>query len=241
VIGLVPHDDYLVLAVDREKIDIETFGDIARKKIPLSLSTQVNDGSDTLGFTAEAVLHAHGFSSQDLLSWGGMVIHKYGYDACVQEAINGNTDAVLHEAITTLKWKALTEKRNMKFIPMEETAISDICCAYGLRKKIMPKGRLKGVDQDIPTLDWGGWSIMTTCRLNDDLAYLLAQILIEDSSMLERKYSHLPHELSDLDYPITPEKVLSVLDWGIPLHPGAERYYREKGYSLTSERKVDQK
>jgi TRAP-type uncharacterized transport system substrate-binding protein len=241
VIGLVPHDDYLVLAVDREKIDIDTMGDIARKKIQLRLSTQANDGSDTLGFIAEEVLKVHGFSSQDLLSWGGTVIHKYGYEACVQEALNGNVDAVLHEAIMTPEWKALTEKRNMKFIPMEESAILDTCSLHGLRKKVMPRGRLRGVDQDILTLDWGGWSIMTTCRLSDDLAYLLAQILIEDAAMLERKYTHLPYELSDLDYPITPEKVLSVLDWGIPLHSGAERYYREKRFYLTPDRKTDQK
>jgi uncharacterized protein len=38
----------------------------------------------------------------------------------------------------------------------------------------------------------------------------------------------LPVEKSDLVYPIDPRALCR--NTGVPLHPGAERYYREHGY-----------
>ena len=230
VIGHIPHDDVLVLAVDREKIDIDSFDDIAERKVSMGLSTQYNDGWDTLGYTIEEVFKAHGFSSEDLEKWGGKLIRRGGPTLCLQEAIAGNADAIFHEAVMIPPWKELTEKRNMKFIPMNEDAIAHVVKTLGVRRKVMRKGRLRGVDQDIPALNWGDWIILTTDKLADDIAYLIAQILVEDSKKLDSYYTHLPHELSALDYPVTPEKVLAFRDWDIPVHPGAQQYYCEKGY-----------
>jgi TRAP-type uncharacterized transport system substrate-binding protein len=62
--------------------------------------------------------------------------------------------------------------------------------------------------------------------MRDDVAGLLAAILVETSDRFERQYAHIPVRFSPLDYPITAARLASVQ---IPLHPGAEAYYRSVG------------
>jgi uncharacterized protein len=63
--------------------------------------------------------------------------------------------------------------------------------------------------------------------LPEEVAYLLAWCLGEQRARLERYYRHLPSERSPVTYPLDPAKMART---PIPLHPGAERYYREYGY-----------
>ena len=49
---------------------------------------------------------------------------------------------------------------------------------------------------------------------------------METRGRLEAMYAHIPANRSALTYPIDAETIPLT---GIPLHPGAERYYREAG------------
>lgn len=60
----------------------------------------------------------------------------------------------------------------------------------------------------------------------EDVAYLIAKILVETRHRLEGMFAHIPSNRSALTYPIEPARIPETQ---IPLHPGAERYYREAG------------
>jgi hypothetical protein len=48
--------------------------------------------------------------------------------------------------------------------------------------------------------------------------------MCERRAALERFYLHIPPERSPLTYPLVPAKIAATT---IPLHPGAEHYYRD--------------
>jgi hypothetical protein len=49
---------------------------------------------------------------------------------------------------------------------------------------------------------------------------------VETRDLIEVQYRHLAPERSPITYPLEPKKMAQT---PFPLHPGAERYYREAG------------
>ena len=65
-----------------------------------------------------------------------------------------------------------------------------------------------------------GTTVTVSAKMPDDLAYTLAKTLNDNSDRVRKIHGSLA------DY----EPAQGYLYLGVPLHPGAERYYREKGY-----------
>ena len=86
------------------------------------------------------------------------------------------------------------------------------------------------VDPDGPlqmlctTLDFSDFLMIARDDLPEDIAYLLAWCMCERREVLDRFYAHIRPERSPVTYPLVPKKIATT---SIPLHPGAERYYRE--------------
>jgi TRAP-type uncharacterized transport system substrate-binding protein len=76
-------------------------------------------------------------------------------------------------------------------------------------------------------MDFSHFLLLTTTDLPDDIAYALAWSLIEQFGTLQGMYSHLAPDRSPISYPIDPKGACRTL---VPLHPGAERYYRDAGH-----------
>lgn len=58
----------------------------------------------------------------------------------------------------------------------------------------------------------------------EDIAYGLAWSIAETFEVLETQYAHLALDHSPVGYPLDPKAACRA---SIPLHSGAERYYRE--------------
>ena len=83
----------------------------------------------------------------------------------------------------------------------------------------MPTGFLKGIWQPIPTVGYIGNSVFGRSDMPEKFAYDLAKAIDEHKDLLETGYEHFAYD---------PAQVWQA--YGVPLAPGAERYYREKGY-----------
>ncbi|WP_461534885.1 TAXI family TRAP transporter solute-binding subunit [Spongorhabdus nitratireducens] len=82
----------------------------------------------------------------------------------------------------------------------------------------LPAGTYKGIDKDVQTLAVRAvWA--THADLSDDIAYAVTKALYENTDTLAKVHVKGKE--------ISIEKALESVS--IPLHPGAERYYREKG------------
>jgi len=59
------------------------------------------------------------------------------------------------------------------------------------------------------------------------LAYLLAKVSMEQREPIGAVYKDLPPHIRCLEYPITPQHLCTKCV--LPLHKGAEKFYREFG------------
>jgi TRAP transporter TAXI family solute receptor len=224
-LGYFPQDDRLVLAV-RADTGITSFEDIRQKKYPLKIATTCHDRNNMMTWVVDEVFRLHGIEPSDIVKWGGHWLEHDHPRICLPQAIEGKANAVFNEGIMVPQWYELVEKVPMRFIPMERSAL-DKLAERGLRPAVMKKGRL-GADRDIDCLDWSHWAVVVRDDMDEDLAYRITSTMVEERSHLEARFRHLPPERSPMTYPIDPNTMWKGL--GAPLHPGAERYYRENGY-----------
>ena len=224
-LGYLPQDDRLVFAV-RADTGITSFEDIRRKKYPLKIATTCHDRDNMMTWVVDMVLRNHGIEPDDIVKWGGAWLEHDHPRKCLPQAIRGEANAVFNEGIMVPQWYELIEKVPMRFIPFEQPAL-DKMKQIGLRPAVLPKGKLKA-ERDIPCLDWSHWAIVARDDMSEELAYRITAVMVEERAELEARYRHLPPDRSPMTYPIDPYTMWKGL--GAPLHPGAERYYRQNGY-----------
>ena len=225
-LGYLPQDDRLVLAV-RADTGISSFEDIRSRKYPLKIATTCHDPDNLMTWVIDLILRQHGIDPEDIVRWGGAWLEHDHPRKCLPQAIRGEANAVFNEGIMVPQWYELVEKVPMRFIPMERSVLDTLAKDYGLRPAVLPKGRLKA-DRDIACLDWSNWVVTVREDMDEELAYRITSVMVEERAEIESRYRHLPVERSPMTYPIDPATMWKGV--GAPLHPGAERYYREHGY-----------
>lgn len=226
VLTVLPQDDRLTLAV-RSDTGISSFADIRERQYPLVVATPTRDYDNLCSYVIDLIFQAHGIPPGDLTRWGGRFVEHENPRACIRTAIQGETQAVFNEAIMVSQWRELVENHDMRFVPIEDTAMDRLVNEYGLRPNVIEAGRLNN-KEDIPCIDWSNWVVFVRDDMPEELAYRLVAVMVEERAEFEARFQHMPVSQSPLTYPIDPAKM--PLHAGAPLHPGAERYYREHGY-----------
>jgi TRAP-type uncharacterized transport system substrate-binding protein len=232
-----PHDDQLVLAVRRD-LGIKSLHQVRDKKIPLRLSTGPLHLAHPLGVVLDLVLSEYGIATDDFERWGGgitfadrqlNVLAEGPADRKdrVSSMRSGELDGVFDEGIMSKTWKDIADTVDLEYLPIDDDVLDRLESKYGVRRSIIPKGRLRGVEQDIPTVDFAGWLLYCRSNLPENLVYLTMVALEEQKAQLESLFepqrpfqglSELPLNLSTMGR-----------DTALPLHPGAEAYFRERG------------
>ena len=229
-IAWLPQEDRFLFAV-APWTGIASFEEIASGKPVLHMA----------GRSAEPVLQGYGFGYDDIVSWGGTIRPmehtsreaKARYEAGTLDACFGDGSAY---DFTAWRWIA---DRGYRFLDVRDDVMQSLERDLGLRRNITPAGFLPGIDHNLIALDDS--HIVVTCheRLDDDLAYLLAKVVDERKREIECASIQVDYEengrlpliqpkyWSSLTGPIERQWDQRIL--GAPLHPGAERYYRERG------------
>lgn len=220
-LGTVPQKDRLVLAIGAEH-GIRSFDDLRQKRPPLRIATSPDDGVNHVGLAAQAVMAAHGVPRTRFESWGGRYLEDERPFPCQAWLLDGSADAILHEAIMTPGWRKAAEARPLTFVPMEDDALASLEEEFGWPRAILGAGYLRGVDRDLPTLDFSDFVLLVREEMDEELAYLLAWCMGETRDALEVQYRHLPPERSPVTYPLDPKTMGRT---PVALHPGAARYY----------------
>ena len=217
--------DALLIAIPAH-LEIRTFAELRERRPALRVALAPNDGISFMGLGAESVLGASGISPADIIEWGGELLYHEQPQECVAEVMSGNADAIIQEAIMTPWWQQMTEAHSFSFLSLEDSAVDQLEHDLALGTYEVPAGYLPGLDTAVRAVDFRDWMVVVREDMRDDVAGMLAAILVETSDQFERQYAHLPVRFSPLDYPITAERLASV---PIPLHAGAEAYYRSVG------------
>ena len=224
-LAAMPQDDRMVLAL-HPKWSVKSFEELREKKPPLRIATSTDDGTSFIGYVAMKFMEAHGISAETLKSWGGEYVTAYRPEKSLYRAQDGEVDAVLQEAIMTPWWTDVIEGQGFIPLPAEATALQHLAEELQLDPGELPAGYWKTLSERLPALDFSDFLLVVRDDLPGDIAYLLTWILVETRAVIERQYHHIPPEKCPLSYPLDPSKMAQT---AIPLHPAAERCYRDLG------------
>jgi uncharacterized protein len=224
-LGTLPQDDRLVIAVaaDRGIANLEAF---RRSRPKLAIATAWDDGDNMVGLAVTHLLEAAGMPRAAIEAWGGSFIEGEAPWDIMPHVIDGRADAVIFEAIMTPYWKRLLAKRRMTFLPIDDPVLSALKTRFGWPRGTVPIDRFAGLAAPFETLDFSDFALLCRDDLPDDLAYCIAWCLCETRATIEQQYRHLARADSPLTYPLDPAKIART---AVPLHPGAQRYYTERG------------
>lgn len=227
-IARFPEPDYIFWLV-AEELGIRSMEEFPKRRPAFTLiSGRIGPtGPDILSWTVEQVMKFYGFSYQDIESWGGKVLFPGPSVIGVPMIRNGQANAIFQEDVHDPMWERLAEVRPLRCLGLSRGAVDYMKDTYGFSEAIIPKGRLKGVEQDLLTVDYGGWLLACREDLPEELAYLLAKVSTEQRDAIAAPFKDQPKHLQSLEIPVTPQHLCSKCV--IPLHRGAEKYYHDIG------------
>ncbi|MBV9439205.1 MAG: hypothetical protein JOZ24_04355 [Candidatus Eremiobacteraeota bacterium] len=226
-LGVYPHHDRLMLGIGEdvaERYGIRSYEDLALRRPPLRLVGAVRDGVNYISWAAEQVLNAYGVAWDDIPAWGGEWVTTTRPHDGLAAVANGQADGIFFEAI--MNWHRVMAKRPLRILPIGVDVLDDLRERYGIERGDIEPGEFAGVTERLPQIEFSDWLFVVRDDMPEELAYLIAQVLIDDRAAFERQYTHRPLRESPLHYPIEPAKVCRTAP--VPLHPGAERFYRER-------------
>ncbi len=227
-IATVPQDDRLVLALAPE-LGIKSFAELREKKPKLKI-IMCPDGESPIGWVSHRVLEAHGVPIDTIKSWGGEVVYANRPEECLvpcQDPALG-FNAVINEALMTDWWNQIIDGPRA-FIPIaaEPEALKTIEKVTGLPGAPVAAGYWKNLKEDFLAVEFLDFLLMCRDDMPEDVAYLIAWIMTVKKSKIEVAYLGFPQHKSPITVPMVPQDMATTV---FPLHPGAERFYREHGY-----------
>ena len=221
VIAVLPSLDSMLFAV-KDDTGLKSLREIRARKFPLRVSLRAQP-DHSLHVIVNHVLETAGFSLDDIVSWGGQVRYDAGmaYGANRIGAMQrGEIDAIFDEGASA--WGNMALELGMNFLSLDESMLERLE-SLGLRRGLIQQKYFPKLAADVPSLDFSGWPIYTHRDTRDAMVADFCRALDESKERIPwAQQAPLPLAQMVRD---TPEGHLEV-----PLHPAAERFWREHGY-----------
>lgn len=203
-----------------ERTGLETLDEILESGEPIRILMKPQ-GSN-IPPAVDAILEAYGLDRDQIRANGGEVIQV---DVAQIPAImrDGRADILLdtilrgHPMITELSLTA-----DIRFLDMSERALQALA-DVGVRPSAFPAEWFEGAGQtgEIQSGDFGT-VLIANADLPEDVAYAVTKAVVENMDQIAAEYPAYSAFVGEEAW--KPEYT------GVPLHPGAERYYKERGW-----------
>ncbi len=128
--------------------------------------------------------------------------------------------AFLGGALPTASITQACATRDIHFIPFDDEAVGRLTEQYKFfDRKAIPARTYKGQTEDYHGLNVGSMILVTSAQVDEETVYGFTKTLFEHAREVTEKHP--------AGRAINPEN--AIRDTGTPFHPGAIRYFREKG------------
>lgn len=209
-IGLIEHPMYIGIAVRAESF-ITDLAQIAERKLPVRM---IAHGDPMV----TAILAHYGITQEKLESWGGKMMrddpeNRNDFDVIVQNQL------YLANTPEAGVWYEISQHNRLRFLPMPEDLRQKLIRDFDMRPAVLPADFVRGLTKPVPTVARSGQVVYARADAPDDFVYALARGMDERSDLFAWTVMPLSYN------PRTAPHAL-----GVPLHPAAARYYRERGY-----------
>jgi uncharacterized protein len=195
--------------VVREDRNIKTFKDIKGKKIG---ATQPRTSGDKIYL--DAVLKQLG------ISWDDFQVQKItNFSETMGACKEGVLDGVWYPASNSAAYQDLNYTTKIRYLNLDEKTVDALSKQKPFfEKTLVPKGKLPGQNEDL----WAPGStelIVGRADLDEDLVYQMTKAVIGNTATMAKANS------TGVEYNLQKASTFKV----IPYHPGAIKYYKEKG------------
>jgi uncharacterized protein len=196
--------------VAREDSGIATVADLRGKRVNIG-----NPGSGQRA-TTEAVMAVNGWTMADFA-----LASELPSDEQAAALAGGRVDAIVFTVgHPSGEIYDATESTPARLVPITGPAVDRLIADYPYyAKAVIPGGLYRGNDSATPTFGVRA-TLVTTAATPDDVVYLVVKSVFENFE----EFKSLHPALANLDRREMARAALTA-----PLHPGAERYYREAG------------
>lgn len=217
--GLVATLDQMYVGIAiRNGSGIEKIRDIAEKKMPIRLMTAEKGSASE--YTTRVVLESIGCSYEDIVSWGGTVEHT-DFASIIQAFKDGKCDFFMqHISKGHAAFTELCVSVDVKVAELDDQSI-EFMKKKGYSVAIMPANSFNRQTEDVRCAGITT-NLVTTEALPEEAAYRIVKAIYENKEELIKGHQGFAGFNKDL-------AGSSEAIGGLPMHPGAIKYYKEIG------------
>jgi TRAP transporter TAXI family solute receptor len=198
---------------------VRSWADIAAKKPKIRLAINRPDNPQTTIGGPYEVMKAFGFSIDDIQKWGGSYV--LGNSAIGLDAItDGRADVFMNARnLGDSLIKDIAGKRALLWIDGDPAKIEQAAKVFHNRMDMVPKGTYPFMEKDYPTVRMSV-TLLAGAHVADEVVYKYVKAIAESEDRVQKIGGSLKTFAA---------KAMAHDPSNLPYHPGALRYYREKG------------
>ncbi|HYG54757.1 MAG TPA: TAXI family TRAP transporter solute-binding subunit [Burkholderiales bacterium] len=216
-------NQYIHFLMTKEWADangIKSWADIAAKKPKMRLAINRPDNPQTTIGGPYEVMKAHGFSITDIEKWGGSYVlgnSQIGLDAIT----DGKADVFMNARnLGDSLVKDIAGKRPLLWIDGDRGTLQKAADTFNFKADMVEKGTYPFLDKDYPTVRM--WvSLLAGSHVSDEVVYKYVKAIAENEKRVQDIGGSLKSSFTTAKMATNPAN--------LPYHPGALRYYKEKG------------
>jgi TRAP transporter TAXI family solute receptor len=203
-----------------EQNGIKSWADIAAKKPRMRLAINRPDNPQTTIGGPYEVMKAHGFTIQDIEKWGGSYVlgnSQIGLDAMV----DGKADVFMNARnLGDSLVKDVHGKRALLWIDGDPATVQKAADTFNNKVGTVPPGTYPFTEKPYPTVQM--WvALLAGSHVSDEVVYKYVKAVAENESRVQGIGGSLKSAFAVSKMATNPAS--------LPYHPGALRYYKEKG------------
>ena len=199
---------------------VRSWADIAQKKPKMRLAINRPDNPQTTIGGPYEVMKAYGFSINDIEKWGGSYVlgnSQIGLDAIT----DGKADVFMNARnLSDALVKDIAGKRELLWIDGDRATIQKAADTFNNKADMVPKGTYPFMEKDYPTVRM--WvALLAGSHVSDEVVYKYVKAVAENEKRVQDIGGSLKSAFATQKMSVNPAN--------LPYHPGALRYYKEKG------------
>jgi hypothetical protein len=196
-----------------EKTGITRPSDVKDKKYPLKIT--VNRAGTVIDLLSEKILELYGASYKDIQNWGGKVNKIPGPEAMdLWDA--GQMDAIIEVAqYPSSRFFELGQKHGLRLLALDDDIIEKLNKEMGTTSITIPAGTYPFQKEDCKSVTTQ-LLLITSADTPDELVEGVLSSMVKNIDYLRTVHANLKD--------LTPERMAA--NTSIPMHPAAERFYK---------------
>ncbi|MHB8763825.1 MAG: TAXI family TRAP transporter solute-binding subunit [Deferrisomatales bacterium] len=208
------HTNDMMVVLDGRS-GIQSIEDFKTKPVRIGVGSK----HSFMEITARLYLEMNGITYEDIEKRGGKAYFMQKMATRVDQLRDRQLDAIVEPLPTPASILIdASSTIELRVPPVGKDIIAKAVNDYGFRPITIPKSAYPFLKEDLPTFAVDNIMICSA-QMSNELAYAIVKAMYDNLEDL-KKVGYMKH--------LTPDQ-MPLVGRGIPLHPGAEKFYREVG------------